>query len=230
MIHTDHIIPGSRAAQTLDPPAVVVFLVQIPPVQGVAPKLTVLIKAIGRAACHVRRCQSFVQQEPLGIAPNVRGIIGHVDGHVTDNGNAVFMGIGPQLLPLAVEQILHKGIEPNLLFQFLTGLPNGCRLPALEGFLPFIPGLAVFLGLQRHEQCKIRQPVAVLPGKGFQSRIFREPAIGQPQHVQPMGIQKAKVCPVGVRAPVAAGDLLRPEKTLLHQHIQVNEIMVACVG
>ena len=230
MVQPHPIIKPSGGGEPANPPAVAVGLVPLPAVQRVSPELSLIGEGIRGAACHRRGGQALVQLEQLGIAPNLAGVQGHINGHIPQNGNALLFGVLPQGVPLAVELVLDKLVEVQLFSQALANLPQGFRLPVLEGFLPPVPGKALEFVLQGHIQGVIPQPVGVLPAECLVVPIRPEPGVGQGQHLPPGPVQKAEVCPAGVLPPGKALRLSRLQKSLLLEGGQVNEIFVAGKG
>ena len=88
------------------PPEVASFLVGFPVIKRVAPKLTFCTEIIGRYPCHNGGEAHGVQLEQFLVCPYVRTVIRHENGCVPHDGDAFFVGISLQCLPLGEEQIL----------------------------------------------------------------------------------------------------------------------------
>ena len=143
VIQPDHIIQLSGGSHTVLPPDKIPLFHHIPTVQGIAPKLTVFAESIGRTACHRGGRQGSIQLEQFGVGPHIDGVVGHINRHITDDLHAGLSRIASQSGPLDVEQILHEAVEPDLLLQLVTDLPQRIGIPEFQGIFPLIPGLTV---------------------------------------------------------------------------------------
>ena len=103
VINAQHIVDAAQVADATHPPAVAGGGHGVPIKQWVAPQLTGGGEAIRRAAGHLSRQQVFVQLELLRAAPDIHAVRRHIDGQVTDNLDALRVGIGFQFFPLGVE-------------------------------------------------------------------------------------------------------------------------------
>ena len=84
--------------------------------------------------------------------------------------------------------------------------------------------------LQGHEQGKVGQPVGIRRPEIIKVRAAPEPGIGKPQYLHPAVVQQAKVRLILPAAPGNISEFFRLKQALLHQGVQVNEIMVPGEG
>ena len=107
-----------RRVQAAQPPAEAVAAHLLPVVEGVAPALPVGAEVIRRHAGHAQGSKVlFVQLEKLRLRPGVGGILGHVDGHVAKEGDALCVYVILQRLPLAEEQPLAVAVKVGALLK-----------------------------------------------------------------------------------------------------------------
>ena len=202
----------------------------LPVVDGVAPELTVGTEAVGGTAGHRRGTAAGVQLEELGVGPDVGGIQGHIDGHVADDPDAVAVGVGAQGLPLAEKFILQEILEADARLQLLpVGLHDGLQ-PHEQTHGPGLPVPAPEMLLDGHKEGVILQPEAVVPDKFPVILRFCKTAVGNFQEPDPLMVQQAKVHPVLAGAPAHLGRLFGQQKPLLHQRVQIDQIVVARKG
>ena len=147
MVETYHVEQRHVALHAPDPPRVVFRLVRCPVVHGVAPQLTGCRIVIGRYACHQLGTAVRLQLEQLGVCPYIGRVGGNVNRDVTDDLNALFVGILAQCRPLLEENILQKirkstsSRSSAVTFRVLQACgrahpcPATCR-PACDGISP----------------------------------------------------------------------------------------------
>ena len=230
MIQPHHVIQLSSSAQAADPPAVAVGSQHIPAVQGVAPQLTVGSEGIRGAPGYCCGIQLLIHLEQLRAAPGLHGVPGHVDGYIADDGDVILFGIGVQRVPLLKEQVLHKAEEADLLLQLIPGIPDGIGIPEFELLFPLVPGLAAEFILQGHEQGEVRQPVAVFGAESSVILVGGEPGVSSPENLEPVPVQQAEVRLVVGDVPGDARQVVLGEQALVHQGIQVDQVVVAREG
>ena len=102
-----------------------------------------------------------VQLELLRVGPDIGAVVGHIDGQIPDDGDAVAVGKFLQPSPLAEKQILDTFPEVNLFLQQRAGAPQGLRPAKLQGLGPLMPGNTAVVVLQGHEQGVVLQPVGL---------------------------------------------------------------------
>ena len=108
MVEANHIIHLGSGGQTAHPPAVAGVGHLFPVINGIAPELTVFRKGIGRTACHHFGTAVFVQQEQFRCRPDIGGIQGNVNGNITDDADALAVGVCAKGLPLTVKLVLQE--------------------------------------------------------------------------------------------------------------------------
>ena len=232
MVEADHIEQRHVALHAPDPPRVVFRLVRCPVVHGVAPQLTGCRIVIGRYACHQLGAAVGLQLEQLGVCPYIGRVGGNVNRDVTDDLNALFVGILAQCRPLLEENILQKNTEIYLVTQLCGHFFECCRLAVAHILVrPHVDRhVMVFLLLERHEQRVIRQPFAVLLGEGgdFLAHFRCHAAVCLAEQ-RPAGIgQLLEIRGIRRSIKIALTNLIRSEQTVLHEQIHVNQIRIAC--
>ena len=230
MVHAHHIVPLAGSSQALEPPLEAVGLHPLPVIDWVTPELTVSGEGIGRTAGNDLGGQILIQLEHLGLCPDLHGIQRHVDGHVTDDLDAVAVGIGAQSGPLLVEQVLDKAVEPDLVCQLIAHCLHGLGIAHLHAGLPVVPGGAVILGLQGHEHGEIGQPGLVVLQEQFKLIAALETGVGNAQNLQLVIVELAEIGLGIAPAPVDGLHLFLIEQALFDQGFQIDQIVVAGEG
>ena len=162
------------------------------------------------------------------MRPHVRAVVGHVDGDVADEADALLMGILPKGLPLAVEAVLDEGMVVHQVSKLRCVPGHGLGLPVPDILRPIRPALALEPILQGTEQ----RPVLQIPGMvrhivGHLAAIeageclFKDSAAAV--------VEQPEVHLSGIAAPVGA-DVLVSQKALLLQEVQVHQIRVPGEG
>ena len=228
MVYPDRVVYLKSGAYPADPPAVLVLSHIVPAVQGVAPQLTGLGEIIRGHARDELGDARLGELEQLPVGPHVHAVVGHVDGDISDEADALLVGVGPQGLPLAVEAVLDEGVIVDLLPEQLPIPGHGLRLPVPDILRPVDPAFALKMILQGAEQ----RPVLQIPGVsrhvlGHLGPI--EPGEGLFQHLATAHVQEAEIHLPGILAPVLA-DVLIGEEPLLLQKIQIHQIGVPGEG
>ena len=86
--------------QPLNPPCISGFLVVIPIIERIAPELPRWRKDIRRTTCNGNRAVLSVEFKQFRLCPDFYAVIGNIDWHITDEGNAIFVAVRFQLIPL----------------------------------------------------------------------------------------------------------------------------------
>ena len=230
MIEANHIIHLGGSGKTLDPPKIAGIRHLLPVVNGIAPELAVFRKGIGGTASHHLGTAVFIQLEQLRRRPYIGGIQRHVNGHITDDADTLFVGVSAEGLPLAVKLILQEILEEHVLFQFFLLFFQSLGFVVLQFLRPIQPGFTAHLAFQSHEDGVIRQPGFVFLYKDFKSGIGNKAAAGNFQHLGALVVYPAEIHPVGLLAPGNGGNFLLLQQPLFHQGVQVDEIVVARAG
>jgi len=228
MVDAHAIVQLRHGAQAIHPEAVAMQAQIVPAVQGIAPKLAVLAEVIGRYARHALGAALTVELEELGVGPYVRGILGHIDGHVAQHHHPMLVGVAAQAHPLIAEQELQEHVVAHILAQLLLVAVHGfgaAHADVLVG--PLHPGYLVELLLDCHEQRVIAQPGPLL--LPYLKRAVAEQAIaavliGAAQPGFLFGAQGFKIRPAGLsmRRRLIIGQI-----AVLLQQGQVDHIGIA---
>ena len=231
MVETYHVEQRHVALHAPDPPRVVFRLVRCPVVHGVAPQLTGCRIVIGRYACHQLGAAVGLQLEQLGVCPYIGRVGGNVNRDITDDLNALFVGILAQCRPLLEEDILQKNPEIHLVTQLCGHFFECCRLAVAHILVrPHVDRhVMVFLLLERHKQRVIRQPFTVLLSEdGNFLTHFRCHAAVCLAEQRPAGIgQLLEIRGIRRSVEVALTNLIRGEQTVLNEQIHVDQIRIA---
>ena len=173
------------------PPAVAGLFHLIPAEEGVAPELAVGGEGVRRAAGHLGGPEGLVHLEEAGVGPDVGAVLGHVDGQVAQDGDALLGGVVLEGLPLAEEEELYALPEGGLPGEAGGGGLHGGGLPPPQRLRPLVPGHAVVVVFQGHEEGVVVDPVPLLveePGQGL-ALPPPEPVNGLAQHVKALAVE-----------------------------------------
>ena len=232
MVDAQGVVELELEGDAPQPPGVAVLLHCFPTEQRVAPQLAVGGEGVGGAARHLNGQAVFVQLELLRVGPHVGAVQRHIDGQVSDNGHAFFVGVLLQPPPLPEEKILHLLPECNLPGVFFPGLFQSAGPAQAQLLGPLQPGEPAVVLLQSHEQGVILQPVRLLRTEICQAgRVLscQAPA-GYAEHRVPHSIQQPVVHPLRVAPPVQGLILRRFQQAVPGQQVQVNQVGVAREG
>ena len=159
VVNAEDVVQPGGALDAADPPGVAVGLHGVPIVQGIAPELSIGGEVIGRNAGYLGGHVPLVQLESPGVGPHIGGVHGYINRQVADDADALFVGVGPQGLPLAEEQVLDVGEQADVVRKLFLVMCH--RLGTAEADVlvrPIRPGLHPKMALEGHEQGVIRQP------------------------------------------------------------------------
>src|SRR5262249_33925927 len=84
MIQANHIYVREQRAYTIDAPAIASALHRVPVIDRVSPQLSLRAEVIGGHASHKLWSMLFIQQEQLGICPNIGRVRRNEKGQVAD--------------------------------------------------------------------------------------------------------------------------------------------------
>ena len=93
VIDANHVVQFKAVPQAGDPPLIARFPVLFPAVERIAPELASGRKTIRRNTCHSGGNVVLIQLEHLRIRPCIGGIQCHIDGDITDDADALFVGV-----------------------------------------------------------------------------------------------------------------------------------------
>ena len=159
MVNADHIIHGAHGFHPLHPPAVAGQPEIMPPIQRIAPQLTILGKIVRRNACHTLGDSVVIQLEHLRVRPCVRTVLRHVNGHIAKQHQTQVVAILLQCHPLVEEKHLHEKMILHILCQFILIAKHRFLLVQANVFLrPLCPHGIPEVMLHRRKQCHIFRP------------------------------------------------------------------------
>ena len=170
MVEPNDIVNGKAVIYPAAPPGVIVKLHFLPIVNGVAPKLPVGRKSVGRNARNVFRLAVAVKQKQFAsVFPNLNAVVRHVNRDVAENFNAPFRGVIFKLEPLRFAKKLSE--QPELVFLAISVQKAGYKSIIVGFILSPVRLVAVrkFL-FQSHKKrviVVIALPAKLLPGTVF---------------------------------------------------------------
>src|SRR5262245_20810123 len=92
------------------------------------------------------------------MGPDVSAIVRDEDGHIAEELDPMLLARSLQVVPLAKELVLEKGVKLHAGCELLPPTGQGHRLTPRDGTLPRRPRLAAMELFQRHEQGVIVEP------------------------------------------------------------------------
>ena len=113
MVDADIVYLIQLVADALDPPMIAVLLMSFPVIEWIAPQLSFRSKIVWRNSSYFQRMSFGIQTEHFLIGPDIGTVRGGEDGNITDDGNALFIGIVLQRIPLAEETELYEAVVVN---------------------------------------------------------------------------------------------------------------------
>ena len=174
MVNTHIVNLIQLVADAFHPPAVAVLFMCFPVIERIAPQLSGGAEIIGRHAGHLQRVAPGVQTEHVLVRPDVRTVPAGEDRNISNDGDAFFIGIFLQIVPLAVKQELDEPIVIHFMFQNRAPFFPLRSIRILQAVFPFIPWKPFVKLFSGHKQTVIRQPefVAVTEGVVFFQKVF----------------------------------------------------------
>ena len=231
MIDSDDIIQRKAMCDTPHPPCIPGFLMILPVIERISPKLSVCRKAVRRAACHCNRQIVLIQLELLCITPCICTVKCHIDRNISDDLYTLLIRILLQGIPLSEKLILHKFIKTNIGFIFLSGFFQCFQSSVPDAFFPLAPAFAVVGILQSHKKCIIRQPAFILFHKAvivirFRNTICHSPLVchmqdtvsGMKHFFIIYGVSCSEICSFTFQSS---------QKAILDQCLQINKIWIS---
>ena len=153
------------AADAIHPPAEAVGAQRIPVVQRVAPELAVGVEIIGRHAGHGLRAAGCIHAKDPPVPPYLDAVEVHVERNVAEQAHALRVGVIPQALPLAVEQVLLEGDGAQAVAAAAEQRGQRGRVTVADRVGPFPPRLVAEAAPVVLEQRVGQEPAAVLLDK-----------------------------------------------------------------
>ena len=166
------------------------------------------------------------------MGPAVGTVVGDEHGHIAEDGHAVFDGIGPDIVPLAAEDVLHEFDMRYGAGQFPAVLSQGFPAVMADIFGPLRPAAAAEEVADSPEQGVVVEPVGVL----FTESPERFPGNGQVRimgHIpENLGLISCQAVPGRRLLPLGQEIVQRflPQPAPVAQDFQGNEGFVAGKG
>ena len=161
MVDPHFIDEGKGVAEALDPPVVSVFGHGFIIIEGVAPELSFGTEVIGRHTGHALGMSCLIEVEQVLMGPAVGTVMGDEHGDVPQDRDAVVMGIGAYILPLAVYDVLEEAVVIDGTGQFFSVAGTGCPFMAGDVSGPLGPRPAFEKVADGTEQGVVIEPVLV---------------------------------------------------------------------
>ena len=168
----------------------------------------------------------------LGIGPYVGAVRGHVDGQVSDDGDALAVGVLFQCFPLGEEEELYPLPEEDGIGELARQLLHRLGLTKPDGVGPLGPGCPIIGIFEGHKL-----------GVGLQPLLLGAAEVGQllgpldaqtryrpAEDGEPLAVNETVVHLGGTLPPGEGLKLLGQQQPLLGQIVQVNEVGVAGKG
>ena len=108
MVDADAVKQLAHETDPVLPPGKSVFFHFVPVVQRIVPYLTVRAEVIRGYPCDAGRLVVFVKLELPGSCPYIGRIESHINRNIPDDGDALFVGVILDFLPLTEESVLHE--------------------------------------------------------------------------------------------------------------------------
>ena len=115
VVETNHVIETGSIADPLFPPAVVVFLHPVPGIEGISPKLAVSVEVVWRNSADFLWVVGSVKLEHLWRSPDISAVQSYIDRHISNDSDFLILCVGSKGIPLSEEQVLHEGIEGDVI-------------------------------------------------------------------------------------------------------------------
>ena len=158
VIDSDEIAMSEGCADAADPPVESGTLHGGPVVEGIAPALAGLGEIIGRDPRDDFWPATAVEQEEVGVGPDIGRVGGDEHGQVADDANAVPAGVGAEAGELAEEQELGEGVTVDVIGKFSSGGMNGDGVSRREFGRPAGEFFATAALADRKEQRVVFEP------------------------------------------------------------------------
>ena len=165
------------------------------------------------------------------MCPDITAVRGNINRNVTDNLDALLIGIGMQLFPLGKEQVLHKDIEINFRLQLKGILPHRLRVTLPDGFVIPVPQcLVIEILFQGHKHGIIFHPVPVIPTecRHFAQQLHIRTVKCTTQNRKTGLCQLLIIHAIRIFSYICILQILLGQQTHLCQHIKINKIWIAC--
>ena len=226
VVDTYQIVDGEILLHPIQPPAKAVFLHLFPVVDGIAPQLTVGGESVGGTSRHHGGIVIFIQQELLRRTPYVHAVVSHVDGHIADDQNTLFVGVVAHGTPL-----LHKGVLDPFPEAALAGKGvhlRACFVDVFVARLPGGPGAIAVVDLQSHKQRIIIEPCGIFAAERRKRAVRCETGVRLPQKIV-AGVEQPAVIHTDA-VVLYLSRLFFGEKPVPAQQIGIDKVRIARDG
>ena len=167
VIEPNHIHKSEKRAEAIDAPPITALPQDFPVIDGVPPELSLRAEIIRRHASDKSRTTMLVQQEKLGVPPDVTRVGRNEKREIADQAHTSCPTVSHEALPLAEQQKLS---EVNLLDfapQLAPRAVQSCGISTYQIRRPIdIPG-AVILLFQNSKERVIFKPMRLLVAELF---------------------------------------------------------------
>ena len=229
VVDADDVIEGVGPADAVAPPPIAVRLVGVPVIDGIAPELTGGGEHVRRHAGHIVQLHSLpVDPEHVGMGPHIHRVSGDIEGNVTDDLDAVIVGVLLQRTPLLGKLVLAEGMVADLVLQGLPIPVHGILIPVEQVLVRPLEQRHAEVVRTGLEQSIVHQLAAVLIDKGIDlvHQLRACVAVGFVQKILVDLIHPGIVHPVHV--VILIGFQIPPaQQALVHQSGQVDKQGVA---
>ena len=174
-----------------------------------------------------------IEVEELLVGPDIGAVLREEDRHIAHDADALLLCVIVQVLPLAVEDVLHELLQCDVFLQAALQRCDCRRLPFLDVLRPVHPALVVVFLLGCLKKRVIIEPVCLIAAEGFVVRLCCCIALESCMCLaQALVLEDARLLEVSRRIEVGIGDLglLLAEPAPLDEHIDVDEQRVARKG
>ena len=162
MIQTNDIDKSEKRTEAIDAPAIAALPQDFPVVDGVPPELSLRAEVIRRHAGDKSRTAILVQQEELGVRPDVAGVGRNEKREVADQAHTSCPTVPHEAFALAEEQELREANLLDFTRQLAPRSGQSCGIAAHQIGRPVdVPG-AVILLFQDSKQRVIFEPMRLL--------------------------------------------------------------------
>ncbi len=164
------------------------------------------------------------------MRPEVRAVLGHIDGKVAHELDPVFASIGVEARPLPEEEALHALPETHFASELAAGGGKVLGNAHAQPRLPRRERGAAMVALDCHEERIIVEPCALALAKcpKFVGALALKALHRAAKHVEAALVERPVINARRVIAPEAPLVLARLEQALLCQIVKIDEIGIAC--
>ena len=152
MIQPNRVDVRQQGAHPIDAPAKAGSPMGLPVVHGVAPKLSLGAEVVGRHAGYETWVVVIIEQEQLGVGPNIARIRRNEKGQIANQADALGMRVFLEPFALPEQQELSEADLLDSVRQLTAGPSQCCRDTLNQLCRPLEVICAVVLQLQRAEQ------------------------------------------------------------------------------